>query len=155
MSSVRASPSTSSALASHLARKEKLEEELRNVEKQVYDLETTYLNDSSQCGNVLKGFDGFLSSNKTASNTKRPRKFMPEDRLFSLSSMTSPAVEESAVGRDGDGAGGGGRSKGGATTPANGPGKQKRARQGREGRRAKHPGEIEQEEEEDVDMLMR
>eukprot|EP00850_Spirogloea_muscicola_P004595 SM000019S05139 [mRNA] locus=s19:1067536:1068989:- [translate_table: standard] len=59
----------------------------------VYDLETSYLHDTSQCGNVLKGFDGFLSSTKNASNTKRPRKFQPEDRLFSLSSVTSPARE--------------------------------------------------------------
>ena len=33
-------------------------------EWQLYDLETTYLHDSSQCGNVLKGFEGFLSSMK-------------------------------------------------------------------------------------------
>jgi hypothetical protein len=34
---------------------------------QVYDLETTYLHDSSHSGNVLKGFDGFLASGKGAS----------------------------------------------------------------------------------------
>ncbi|KAG0598737.1 hypothetical protein M758_12G096900 [Ceratodon purpureus] len=85
------------------ARKEQLQEELRTVEKQLYDLETTYLHDSSQCGNVLKGFEGFLSSMKGSGNLKRPRKFQPEDRLFSLSSVTSPVVEESAGGRDADG----------------------------------------------------
>lgn len=31
---------------------------------QVYDLETTYLESSSQNGSVLKGFDGFLSTSK-------------------------------------------------------------------------------------------
>lgn len=31
---------------------------------QVYDMETSYLQDPSQCGNVLKGFEGFLSSSK-------------------------------------------------------------------------------------------
>ncbi|XP_050204225.1 uncharacterized protein LOC126654427 isoform X3 [Mercurialis annua] len=31
---------------------------------------------------------------------KRSRKFQPEDRLFSLSSVTSPAAEEQAAGRD-------------------------------------------------------
>ena len=35
------------------------------VEMQVYDMETSYLQDPSQCGNVLKGFDGFLSSSKS------------------------------------------------------------------------------------------
>ncbi|XP_057855388.1 uncharacterized protein LOC131065037 isoform X2 [Cryptomeria japonica] len=81
-------------------KREKLHEELRIVEKQVYDLETSYLQDSSQCGNVLKGFEGFLSSTKNTANLKRSRKFQPEDRLFSLSSVTSPAVEEHAVARD-------------------------------------------------------
>lgn len=32
---------------------------------QVYDMETSYLQDPSQCGNVLKGFEGFLSSSKS------------------------------------------------------------------------------------------
>lgn len=32
---------------------------------QVYDMETGYLQDPSQCGNVLKGFEGFLSSSKS------------------------------------------------------------------------------------------
>ncbi|PNX59479.1 chromatin modification-related protein MEAF6-like, partial [Trifolium pratense] len=51
---------------------------------------------------------------------KRSRKFQPEDRLFSLSSVTSPAAEELAAGRD-DGRSdfGPGRSKGG-TIYANG-----------------------------------
>jgi hypothetical protein len=31
---------------------------------QVYDLETSYLQDSSLVGNVLKGFEGFLASSK-------------------------------------------------------------------------------------------
>ncbi|KAH9315174.1 hypothetical protein KI387_023801, partial [Taxus chinensis] len=88
------------ALTALFNKREKLQEELRLVEKQVYDLETSYLQDSSQCGNVLKGFEGFLSSTKNTANLKRSRKFQPEDRLFSLSSVTSPVVEEHAAGRD-------------------------------------------------------
>ncbi|CAK9200281.1 unnamed protein product [Sphagnum troendelagicum] len=134
-----------------MAKKEKLQEELRSVEKQVYDLETTYLHDSSQSGNVLKGFDGFLASGKGASNLKRPRKFQPEDRLFSLSSVTSPAVSVVAVMMDGMGPG---RKAGG--TPTNGPGKQKRGRTGpREGKRIKQVNEQEPEEEDDPDGLSR
>ncbi|CAK9866882.1 unnamed protein product [Sphagnum jensenii] len=134
-----------------MAKKEKLQEELRSVEKQVYDLETTYLHDSSHSGNVLKGFDGFLASGKGASNLKRPRKFQPEDRLFSLSSVTSPAVSVVAVMMDGMGPG---RKTGG--TPTNGPGKQKRGRTGpREGKRIKQVNEQEPEEEDDPDGLSR
>jgi len=33
--------------------------------RQVYDLETSYLNDSNQNGNVLKGFEGYLAPTKT------------------------------------------------------------------------------------------
>ncbi|KAK2989494.1 hypothetical protein RJ640_019593 [Escallonia rubra] len=89
----RASSSNPSAMiAALLCKRAKLHEELRNIEKQVYDMETMYLQDPSQCGNVLKGFEGFLSSTKSSTLLKRSRKFQPEDRLFSLSSATSPAV---------------------------------------------------------------
>ncbi|XP_039034866.1 uncharacterized protein LOC120171164 [Hibiscus syriacus] len=72
-------------------------EELRNIERQVYDMETSYLQDPSQCGHVLKSFEGFLSSPKNTALLKRSRKFQLEDRLFSLSSAISPAAEEVAV----------------------------------------------------------
>ncbi|KAK9665760.1 hypothetical protein RND81_14G134100 [Saponaria officinalis] len=111
-------------LANLLSKREKLQDELRNIEKQVYELETSYLQDSNHFGHVLKGFEGFLNSSKTTSNVKRPRKFQPEDRVFSLSSITSPAVDENTGGRDDFGSG---RSKGGSV-PASGQGKPKKAR---------------------------
>mmetsp|Transcript_15122 Transcript_15122/g.20869 ORF Transcript_15122/g.20869 Transcript_15122/m.20869 type:complete len:107 (-) Transcript_15122:232-552(-) len=82
-----------SAVQQLQAKKEQLEEAVRLVEKQVYDLETSYLNDSSQYGNILKGFEGYLAPTKTQSQ-KKSRNFKVEDRLFSLSSSTSPATEE-------------------------------------------------------------
>uniref|UniRef100_A0A803LMR4 Uncharacterized protein n=1 Tax=Chenopodium quinoa TaxID=63459 RepID=A0A803LMR4_CHEQI len=84
-------------LASLLTKREKLQDELRNIEKQVFELETTYLQDSNHFGHVLKGFEGFLGSSKSATNLKRPRKFQPEDRIFSLSSVTSPASNSDMV----------------------------------------------------------
>lgn len=51
-------------LAQLAQRKAKLEEELRDVEKQVYSLETSYLNDSAVYGNVLRGFEAFLGPAK-------------------------------------------------------------------------------------------
>ena len=65
----------SSTLAALQQRKDRLDEELKQVEKQVYDLETTYLNDSSQYGNVLKGFESVLSQTKNTSQ-KKARKLM-------------------------------------------------------------------------------
>ncbi|KMT16621.1 hypothetical protein BVRB_3g049070 [Beta vulgaris subsp. vulgaris] len=57
-------------LANLLSKREKLQDELRNIEKQVFELETTYLQDSNQFGHVLKGFEGFLGSSKSASKYK-------------------------------------------------------------------------------------
>ncbi|XP_058005753.1 uncharacterized protein LOC110647277 isoform X2 [Hevea brasiliensis] len=118
----RSSSSPSAILASLLNKRAKFHKELRNIEKQVYDMETNYLQDPSQCGNVLKG-DSIRS-------LKRSRKFQPEDRLFSLSSVTSLAAEEQAVGRD-DGTSDYGvvRPKGGGIY-ANGQGKPKKGRGG-------------------------
>ncbi|XP_022758406.1 uncharacterized protein LOC111305288 isoform X4 [Durio zibethinus] len=67
----RGSSTPSAMLASLLSRRAKLQEELRNIERQVYDMETSYLQDPSQCGNVLKGFEGFLSSSKNTALLKR------------------------------------------------------------------------------------
>ncbi|KAG9456685.1 hypothetical protein H6P81_001193 [Aristolochia fimbriata] len=146
----------STTLTSLLSKRGKLQEELRNIEKQVHDLETSYLHDSSQSGHVLKGFEGFFSSSKSTANLKRSRKFQPEDRLFSLSSVTSPAAEEQIIGRD-DGRGeyGPGRSKGGNLT-ANGLGKQKKGRMApREGKRIRHSSEHDLDDEDDPEMSSR
>ncbi|WOL02927.1 hypothetical protein Cni_G11646 [Canna indica] len=153
----RAASNPSAMLAALLSKRDKLQDELRAIERQVYDLETSYLQDSNQNGSVLKGFEGFLSSSKSTANLKRSRKFQPEDRLFSLSSITSPAVEEHVAGRD-DGRSeyGPGRLKGGGT-PANGQGKPKKGGRiaSREAKRLRPSSEQELDEEEDLDMSLR
>ncbi|KAA3468888.1 chromatin modification-related protein MEAF6-like isoform X2 [Gossypium australe] len=184
----RGSATPSTMLASLLNKRAKLQEELRSIERQVYDMETSYLQDPSQCGHVLKGFEGFLSSSKNTAlyelpvltlfslvyffmecraacsyiliTLKRSRKFQPEDRLFSLSSVTSPAVcmgfvllraEEVAAGRD-DGKSyyGAGRSKGGGYF-ANGQGKPKKGRV-REAKRIRHSSEPDFDYDDDPDV---
>ncbi|KAM7254287.1 hypothetical protein ACFE04_031969 [Oxalis oulophora] len=168
------SSNPSAMLNSVLAKRAKLQEELRTIETQVYDMETSYLQDPTQCGNVLKGYEGFLSSSKNTAlyanltplfisclhlqdlsalaNWKRSRKFQHEDRLFSLSSVTSPAAEELAAGRD-DGRSdfGVGRSKGGFSS--NGPGKPKRGRgASRDTKKHRHSSELDYDYEEDTDL---
>ncbi|KAK6161305.1 hypothetical protein DH2020_004686 [Rehmannia glutinosa] len=106
-------------LSSLLNKREKLQNELRSVEKQVYELETSYLQETNTFGNAMKGFDGFLSSSKNTTNIKRSRKFQLEDRVFSLSSATSPAAEELRVGKeDGKSDMVQGRPKGGGSATA-------------------------------------
>ncbi|KAJ6998112.1 hypothetical protein NC653_014344 [Populus alba x Populus x berolinensis] len=66
----RGSSNPAAMLANLLNKRAKLHEELRVIERQVYDLETSYLQDPGQCGNVLKGFEGFLSSSKNTALLK-------------------------------------------------------------------------------------
>ncbi|XP_022739969.1 chromatin modification-related protein eaf6-like [Durio zibethinus] len=154
----RGSANPAAMLASLMTKREKLQDELRNIEKQVYELETNYLQDSSHFGHVLKGFEGFLASSKNTANLKRSRKFQPEDRLFSLSSVTSPAAEELRVRQD-DGRSdfGPGRSKGGGLA-ANGQGKPKKGRtasSARDGKRIRPSSEQDFDDEDDHDMSLR
>ncbi|CAL5432673.1 unnamed protein product [Camellia sinensis] len=137
----RNSSNPSAMLAALLCKRAKLHEDLRIIEKQVYDMETSYLQDPSQCGNVLKGYEGFLSSSKSTTLLKRSRKFQPEDRLFSLSSVTSPATEEH-VGRDGG-------------ILANGQGKPKKGRGGpRDAKRIRQSNDADYDYEDDPDLIM-
>ncbi|OMP03100.1 hypothetical protein CCACVL1_02567 [Corchorus capsularis] len=143
----------SAMLASLLSKRAKLQEELRIIERQVYDMETSYLQDPSQCGNVLKGFEGFLSASKNTAFLKRSRKFQPEDRLFSLSSVTSPAAEEIAAGRDEKSDYGPGRSRGGGYF-ANGQGKPKKGR-AREAKRMRTSSEPDYDYDDDPDEKLK
>jgi len=113
-------------------------------------METTYLQESNQFGSVLKGFESFLSSSKNTSNLKRSRKFQADERLFSLSSVTSPAVDEHLTGRDDGREYGPGRSKGGST-PANGQGKPKKGGRpgGRDGKRLRPSNDPDLDDEDD------
>ncbi|KAI8003443.1 Chromatin modification-related protein MEAF6 [Camellia lanceoleosa] len=152
----KASYNPAATLASLLGKREKLQEELHNIEKQVYELETSYLQESSHFGNALKGFDGFLSASKNTTNLKRSRKFQPEDRIFSLSSVTSPAAEEQGFGRD-DGRSdlGQGRPKGGGLA-TNGQGKPKKGRAGgRDAKKIRMSSDIDPEDEDDPDLGLR
>ncbi len=62
------------------------------LEKQIYALEGSYLQDTRSLGNILTGWDSYLSSRGSGA-LKRPMKFKDSDRLFSLSSVTSVKVE--------------------------------------------------------------
>ncbi|EOA17550.1 hypothetical protein CARUB_v10005909mg [Capsella rubella] len=142
-------------LTSLLNKREKLRQELRSIEKQVYELETSYLQESSHIGNALKGFEGFLSSSKSSASAKRSRKFQPEDRVFSLSSVTSPAAEELGVGReDGRAELGPGRSKGGLSTAQGKPKKGRGQSIAREAKRSRPSTEPDYEDEDDPDLNM-
>ncbi|KAL8525210.1 hypothetical protein ACS0TY_014724 [Phlomoides rotata] len=150
---LRGSNNPKAMLSSLLNKREKLQDDLRSVEKQVYELETSYLQESTAFGNALKGFDGFLSSSKNTSNLKKSRKFQLEDRVFSLSSVTSPAAEEVRVGKeDGKVDTVQGRLKVGGLA-SGGQGKPKKGRTGqREVKRMRLSSDVDPDDEDDLDL---
>ncbi|XP_052489435.1 uncharacterized protein LOC105767721 isoform X3 [Gossypium raimondii] len=137
----RGSSTPSAMLATLLSRRAKLQEELGNIERQVYDMETSYLQDPGQCGNVLKGICMLCVSHllKLICSSKRSRKFQPEDRLFSLSSVASPVAEEVATARDGE--------------PVICRGKPKKGR-GREAKKMRHFSEPDYDYDDDPDVTL-
>jgi chromatin modification-related protein EAF6 len=71
-------------------RRKELRTELGTIERQIYDLETSYLEETKEFGNIFTGWDSYLSKEKV----KVRKAIFIEDRKFSLSSITSPASKK-------------------------------------------------------------
>ena len=77
-----------SSLVNEVAkRRNDLRLELTQIEKQIYDLETTYIDETKDFGNIFAGWKNYLSYDKV----KVKKGISTDERLFSLSSVTSPA----------------------------------------------------------------
>ena len=89
--------SEKNATMTHLKqRRAKIEADAAEIERQVYDLETSLLTDHSSGGNVLRGFELALAQSKQQAQ-KRVKPFKTEERTFSVSSASSQVVEELAA----------------------------------------------------------
>ncbi|KAI8381316.1 histone acetyltransferase subunit NuA4-domain-containing protein [Radiomyces spectabilis] len=67
-----------------LSRKKQVDTNLINLEHSIYLFEGSYLEDTQHNGNIIRGFDGYLTNRPD----RRKQKFTELDRLFSLSSST-------------------------------------------------------------------
>ena len=96
-------------------KKQALEEELARTEKQIYDLEADFLQETLKEGNILRGWEGYLGTQSSSGAIRRINRFREADRMFSGSSCTSGASASfgpaEAAGGGGGGGGGGAKMK--------------------------------------------
>ena len=68
-------------------RRRELRLELSYIENQIFDLEGSYLEETREFGNIFTGWNIYLSEQ----HVKVKKSLHNDDRLFSMSSVTSPA----------------------------------------------------------------
>uniref|UniRef100_A0A7S2XBB0 Chromatin modification-related protein MEAF6 n=1 Tax=Lotharella oceanica TaxID=641309 RepID=A0A7S2XBB0_9EUKA len=73
-----------------LQRRAQIEEDLKNVERQIFDLEENYICDTNHYGNVIKGWEGYNNAKPKQMHAIRKTKINEKDRIFSESSTTAP-----------------------------------------------------------------
>ena len=74
-----------------LEKKRKLDEQLAAVEDQIFKAEGTYLEETANSGNIVRGFDGWVKGVQISGrggDDRRRGRVRDEDRVFSRSSVS-------------------------------------------------------------------
>lgn len=75
-----------------LDKKRKLDEQLAAVEDSIFKAEGTYLEETANSGNIVRGFDGWVKgvqvSGRGGADDRRRGRVREEDRVFSRSSVS-------------------------------------------------------------------
>ena len=82
-----------SNLRQTLEKKRKLDEQLAQLEEQIFKVEGAYLEETAASGNIVRGFDGWVKGVQVAGgrggvdDRQRKGRVREEDRVFSRSSV--------------------------------------------------------------------
>lgn len=87
-------PSVAAEIELALGRKKALDTELLNLERQIYALETSYLENTAQLGDLIRGWGDFTNPSSPggpggSTMTKKKKKIMDHERIFSSSSVSA------------------------------------------------------------------
>ncbi|KAJ1721087.1 chromatin modification- protein eaf6 [Coemansia erecta] len=77
-----------------LLKKKQLDRNLIEMESTIYDFETSYFETPGQEGNIVHGFEGYLTSRH---EQRRQHHFTEADRIFSQSSATFKKAQEAKI----------------------------------------------------------
>lgn len=75
-----------------IEKKRKLDEQLANIEEQIFKAEGTYLEETANSGNIVRGFDAWVKGvqvgGRGAPDDRRRGRVREDDRIFSRSSVS-------------------------------------------------------------------